>query len=138
MRPSTWTKDYDNRIVKMLREGHSYKSIGDSMGVSKNAVAGRINRMGFGGERTYPPRSAPRRKVNKERPSVPLKADIEPLRVGIQQLKESSCRFIYGYPGTDTYYCGHETEHGQSYCPAHQKIVFKGRRKVIDIYDKAR
>lgn len=39
-----WTPDMDERLAKLLRAGKSAKEIGHALGVSANAVSGRVKR----------------------------------------------------------------------------------------------
>lgn len=41
-----WTKDDDARLRDLLKRGLSYVVIGQELGRSKNAIAGRVNRLG--------------------------------------------------------------------------------------------
>lgn len=123
-----WTPDEDSQLEKLLREGLSASQIGERLGVSRNAVIGRVHRnkalSAIGFERGTPhhkqkPR-APRvpnvRAVNRQRPFKtapmpkldPIKmTNIDRLRfdemrsrekITLVDLKHDECKFAVNDP----------------------------------------
>lgn len=69
MAAATWTADMTDTLQRMWQEGLSCGRIGDRLGVSRNAVAGRISRMRTWGADTAPVRrSEPVTGIKRMRP----------------------------------------------------------------------
>lgn len=70
-----WTQDKIEQLVRLVREGHSFGSIGGIMGVSRCAISGKMLRLGIkslnskgtrvSGDQPRPPASKARQKRDK-------------------------------------------------------------------------
>lgn len=135
---SPWTPERVEQLVALNAEGYSSSVIGAYLGLSRNAVIGRIHRMGIGRGKPVivkareprdgkPMQSAtvlrfrPRPDGYKERA-----AEIVPLGLDLIDLEPDQCRFPYG-DGPFTF-CGHKKQEGSSYCPDHFALTWKESR----------
>lgn len=121
-----WTPDRVKTLMALWAEGISTLEIGRRLGVTKNAVVGKVHRLGLP-KRQSPINSAPRtpRASNKSSepvrmapppPSVPITADM----VKMEELTSGMCNWPEGEPGTDDFrFCGQQVVEGKPYCAAH-------------------
>lgn len=142
-----WTQERSDLCVKLYNEGLSCSVIAGRLGgITRNAVIGKLHRLGLSGTRTYAPI---KRKVDarRERPRKPkpllrgdgrpfapkFKMDVEPLPpeperpaklFAFADLEESQCRYIYGDPkGSEEWgCCGAARMVGSPYCPGHHSV----------------
>jgi len=49
-----WTKSADRQLQRYLHDGLTYQQIAEAMGMSRNAIAGRVHRLDIGGPRSDP------------------------------------------------------------------------------------
>ena len=85
---NAWTEERLAQLRKLWDEGLSISQIGDALGVSRNAIAGKAHRMGL------PKRPSPISKTAKEKkkPAKPKPAaepENLPLRLELRKLKWS-------------------------------------------------
>jgi hypothetical protein len=126
----------------MWNAGESASAIAAVLnGKSRNAVIGKLNRLGdLGGvqarakprapRRAVAPKPAPKRPAVKREPverddlippaPTPLKGKVTLETVGNRQ-----CRFPMGDPrqGSQMPMCGQKTEEGRPYCDAHRRVT---------------
>ncbi|WP_421792722.1 GcrA family cell cycle regulator [Hyphobacterium sp.] len=153
-----WTDDRVELLKKLWAEGHSASQIAKKIGgVTRNAVIGKVHRLGLSGRAT-PSRPASRpARTPKPRVASPAKAkapvqrkpapepvkvlDPEPLPNGefatVLTLKDSMCKWPIGDPASgDFRFCGRRTKAGEAYCEAHAQIAYqpqqKRKRKTTD------
>lgn len=148
----TWTPERDELISKLWEEGKSASEIAHEVGhsVSRNAVIGRIHRLGLSRRRAnYILRPAPKRqrpattrplepkpfKMSKpsavrqllrELPTEPLPAqDATAATVSFNDLEAHHCRAItvehLPFDGDAKIYCGQRKTPGSSYCECHTR-----------------
>lgn len=137
-----WTDEKVCTITRMWGEGHSSATIGREIGKSRNAVIGKLGRMGLIGDadanrQLAKTRTAAckRRQESLARPRAPVpprpipKAKSEPTDgIPLEALTKTTCR----WPLLDNppqLYCGKHTETGQ-YCPEHSKRAFSAGKGV--------
>lgn len=133
-RRSTWTQEASDICKQYWIDGMSAQLIGARMGISRNAVIGRMHRLGL-------TKMGPRR-ANQLKPGRPRKPRLSSLtglpavnghyaplypmpvpqvddiaRVAFEDLEPHHCRFIPHEPKDG--YCGLERVPGSSYCAAH-------------------
>ena len=118
---NAWTEERLAQLRKLWDEGLSISQIGDALGVSRNAIAGKAHRMGL------PKRPSPISKTAKEtkKPAKPKPAaepENLPLRLELRKLKwsRSKCCWPSGDPKLSGFtFCGDAVVPGKPYCLKH-------------------
>ena len=150
----SWTDDRVEILKKLWQDGLSASQIAAQLGgVTRNAVIGKVHRLGLSGRAKSPSSGSPRpRKPRvsgnglRMRPQYRGNAalmldygqeaelDFDPLanvvpmgpRVSILELTEATCRWPMGDPGAqDFVYCGSQTKTALPYCPYHARIAYQ-------------
>ena len=139
---TAWTDERIADMAKWWEEGYSCAQIANKLGnTTRNAVIGKIHRLGLQGSTNRIVRAPKVAKVNKPRlrivasngnsnhfrimqsvESDPLAlrcVEVDPLHTLLLDLEPGACRYPYG-EGPYTF-CGHPAE--RSYCPAHARLV---------------
>jgi len=136
----TWTVQRIEQLKSGVIAGLSCAQIASEIGVSRNAVIGKINRLGLSrGRNPAAPRS--HREFSNRRPQVltqrlALKAlfALEPIAedvvssepCSLLNLAPRKCRWPISGAGTvDFIFCGNTTVDGMSYCAGHARIAYR-------------
>lgn len=150
-----WTDARVARLTELWREGLSASVVAQRLGVSRNAVIGKVHRLGLSktGEHKLarpkpsarpkaPRRTARGRPKAASRPPVPIPApsiDLPGLVDRLEALGARACHFPIGDPKESGFaFCGRLRCHGP-YCAAHAAVAFRpvpsalGRRAVRGI-----
>ena len=151
----SWTEERVERLSKLWMEGRSASRIAAELGngISRNAVIGKIHRLGLSA-RTSPPATA---ETNRERPKAVAKPAMRPPgpveaaqipapkpfaapttvsladvvipfsdRVTIMELRETMCRWPLGDPTSAEFrFCGCRAAASLPYCTAHARVAFQ-------------
>ena len=82
---NVWTDERLDELKKLWAEGLSISQIGEALGVSRNAIAGKAHRMGL------PKRPSPisKSKTEKAEPVIVEEKQDLPLRLELRQLEWS-------------------------------------------------
>ena len=127
-----WPSALEERLKELLdRRDLSASGIANRLGVTKNAVIGKVHRMKLTITNRKPAPPAPARvrvrwPAAKHRPlpvAAPVTPPIEPAPLGlrIEQLESGVCRYPHGdYP--PYLYCGQPTKPDSPYCAFHHRI----------------
>ena len=100
---TTWTPERVDTVTRLWNEGLTTAEIGRAVGMSKNAVVGKVHRIGLQ-KRTSP-------IARKQKPTDVIK---------LEDLKYGMCSWPEGDPGTDAFqFCGKPVTPDKPYCPAH-------------------
>ena len=155
----SWTDERIEQLKTLWGRGMSASDIAEQLGdVSRNAVIGKVHRLGLSGRAKSPSSNAPRpRKVRSsghmirvQRPQVrgntalaydyEVEAEPEMLEIPqeqrktLLQLSEKTCHWPVGDPSTpDFFFCGGESANDQPYCAFHCRVAFQpasDRRRV--------
>ena len=137
----SWTEQEVETAKSMWNAGESASAIAAVLkGKSRNAVIGKLNRLGdLGGvqarakpkapRRAVAPKPAPKRPVVKRDPVrddelVPPAPSMQG-KVTLGTVGHHQCRFPMGDPrlGQDMPMCGQRTDEGRSYCEAHHRVT---------------
>lgn len=113
-------------LYDLNKAGQSYEILASQKGMSRSAVAGKISRWKKQNNIDTDYRS--RKNRTYDGPSNPVKkaevkTTVVPLNIGLEDLKNSQCRYPYG-DGPYTF-CGHPVKEKSPYCTEHHKICFK-------------
>jgi GcrA cell cycle regulator len=154
----SWTDDRVDRLKTLWSEGLSASQIAaDLGGVTRNAVIGKVHRLGLSGRAKPQPQAARPRKsrqpthpmrpaavtmvvgntVLKVAPEIELapRVEIEPeapgaQRVSILTLTEQMCKWPIGDPSrTDFHFCGRRSDSGVPYCSHHSRLAYQPARE---------
>jgi GcrA cell cycle regulator len=137
----TWTPDRIDQLRRLFDAGYTCSQIAYEISVTRNAVIGKISRLGLSrpkgatGERRP---SAPRAKArpNQARILRMLRAEPEPPaeaeessnghRCSLFDLSPQNCRWPIGRPGADDFgFCGSVPVEGLPYCPGHARMAYR-------------
>ena len=121
--PNVWTEDRLIDLTKLWGEGLSITQIGLVLGVSRNAVVGKVHRMGLPKRQSPIVRSdkpkAPRPPIQRRR-AVPLT---------LEQWDRNTCSWPIGDPKTDDFkFCTEQSEPGRPYCTTHCAMAYTTSR----------
>src|SRR5258707_11485615 len=146
----SWTEERVELLKTLWADGLSASQIAAELGgVTRNAVIGKVHRLGLSGRAKSPSSTVPR--VRKARPAsmrprmrfngntalmpsyeAEFETDADPLahvvpmgpRVSITELSEATCRWPIGDPGAEDFaYCGSQTQAALPYCPHHPALA---------------
>jgi GcrA cell cycle regulator len=150
----TWTDERVELLKRLWSEGMSASRIAAELGgISRNAVIGKVHRLGLSGRAKSPSISVPRpRKPRGAGPLMRLgrgvvrgntalalhEGDLEPetalvenvvplaQRCSILDLSDNKCHWPIGDPGaSDFYFCGGKSIEGLPYCGYHCRIAYQ-------------
>ncbi|MBZ8133854.1 GcrA family cell cycle regulator [Afifella sp. IM 167] len=151
----SWTDERVDLLKKLWQEGLSASQIaGELGGVTRNAVIGKIHRLGLSGrgqptstiKRSRRARTAPavrqRRTVTigatalQAEEEIEIAAEVRPThsvvvpiskRLSIEKLTERTCKWPIGDPSEeDFYFCGCDSLEGVPYCEYHAGVAYQG------------
>jgi GcrA cell cycle regulator len=143
----TWTAERVELLKIHFATGLSCREIADNIGVSRNAVIGKLSRLNLTREKAGDARCPARTDAaNRPRPrSVPrlqyrlieAAANDEPIhdaqRCSLLDLSEERCRWPISTPGAaDFCFCGNPPIKGLPYCPGHTRLAYRpGSRQRV-------
>jgi len=151
----SWNDERVETLKKLWAEGFSASQIAAELGgVTRNAVIGKVHRLGLSGRAKSPNSAAPRPR--KPRSATPMlrvsrssvrgntalahafEVDAEPepepvdnvipigQRRSLLELTEETCRWPIGDPGNaDFYFCGGPPVGGLPYCTYHSRVAYQ-------------
>ena len=124
-----WTDERVELLKKLWTEGLSASQIAGRLGgVTRNAVIGKVHRLGlmFGTRGNVALK--PTYEEELELSPAPLKELVIPLneRASILTLKESMCRWPIGDPGEpEFHFCGRKSCASLPYCEHHARMAYQ-------------
>src|SRR5947209_815651 len=151
----TWSDDRVEQLKKLWESGLSASQIAAELGaVTRNAVIGKVHRLGLAGRAKAPSSAAPRARkprahshaLRPGRPSLrgntalaqAYELDFEPQpelidniiplgqRRSLLELNDETCRWPIGDPGqADFFFCGGQTITGLPYCAYHSRVAYQ-------------
>ena len=151
----TWTDDRVERLKKLWADGLSASQIaGELGGITRNAVIGKVHRLGLSGRAKAPSSSVPRQRKPRapsmfraprpmmrgntalampaydyeQEPEPELLENIIPIgqRCTLLELDSEKCHWPIGDPGQpDFFFCGGKTPNGNPYCGYHARIAYQ-------------
>lgn len=150
-----WTDERVELLKKLWADGLSASQIAAELGgITRNAVIGKVHRLGLSGRAKSPASAAPRPRKTRApahmlrvaRPQVrgntalaqayeyepepepELTDNVIPMgqRRTILELTEDTCRWPIGDPGTsDFFFCGGNASSGLPYCAFHSRVAYQ-------------
>jgi len=144
-----WTEERVETLKKLWLDGLSASQIAKQLGgVTRNAVIGKVHRLGLSGRATpsQPQRpvfktpraprpaiaAAPRRTIEPSMPSAPVPAFYveEPGSATVLTLGAHMCKWPIGDPSTDGFtFCGRRSEREGPYCVEHARVAYQPQQK---------
>jgi len=143
---ATWTPERIAQLRSFVDSGLTCSQIAAEIGVTRNAVIGKIHRLGLspGRPAAQPARAAaprgrrppsPRRMlrlVYADAPGIAAAARAESdeiesaQRCSLLELTQNTCRWPVSDPGAaDFSFCGNEAHTGFPYCAAHARMAYR-------------
>jgi GcrA cell cycle regulator len=146
-----WTDERVELLKKLWSDGLSASQIAAELGgITRNAVIGKVHRLGLSGRAKSPSSAAPRpRKARSSghmmrvsRPAMrgntalayDFEAEPEPELIEIPieqrktllQLNDKTCRWPIGDPGSqEFFFCGGDTVNEMPYCSYHSRVAYQ-------------
>jgi GcrA cell cycle regulator len=149
----TWTDERVELLKKLWADGLSASQIAAELGgVTRNAVIGKVHRLGLSGRAKSSSSGAPRQRkprshmMRVSRPAsrganaLALSYDMEPepepelieniiplgQRRTLLELNENTCRWPIGDPATaDFFFCGGKPLNALPYCHYHSRVAYQ-------------
>jgi GcrA cell cycle regulator len=143
----TWTDERVELLKSRFAAGLSCREIACDIGVSRNAVIGKLSRLNLTREKNGDARRAARKDAAKGRrpgsvPRLQYKmlqvlyaeprpaTDNEPIHnehcCSLLELSEQSCRWPISTPGAEDFcFCGNTPLEGLPYCPGHSRLAYR-------------
>ncbi len=150
----SWTDDRVELLTKLWADGLSASQIAKELGgVTRNAVIGKVHRLGLSGRAKAPSSAAKRAKRvprangyatrqsratsrgnGRKNPAIATVSrtaieDLvapEPKKIDLVELSDKRCKWPYGDPATDDFYfCGHASKDEQPYCEYHSALAYQ-------------
>ena len=150
----TWSPERIAQLKSCFNAGMSCSQIAREIGVTRNAVIGKMNRMGLSQPRN-PAAAQARRDAKSARPRTRTRwsafsvadqrtllreafpqARVEeiPIHDGrgctLLELAQDRCRWPINDPGAENFrYCGNEAFAGVPYCTGHARLAYRGSNR---------
>ncbi len=148
----SWTDDRVATLTKLWADGLSASQIAAELGgVTRNAVIGKVHRLGLSG-RAKPANTSARKLKTPTRngggynarprairttggrtaPSAPIRPVIEDIpvpeckKLDLVDLSEKTCKWPHGDPATnDFHFCGNSPKEDAPYCEYHCRMAYQ-------------
>jgi GcrA cell cycle regulator len=151
----SWTDERVETLKKLWMDGHSATQIAAELGeITRNAVIGKVHRLGLSGRAKSPPSAVPRPRKQRsashmlrvarlcvrgtsalakayeldDEPQPALLDDVIPVgqRRNLIELGKHTCRWPIGDPDSaDFFFCGGPTTTSLPYCPHHARVAYQ-------------
>jgi GcrA cell cycle regulator len=139
----TWTEERLELLKSCFEAGLSCREIADRIGVSRNAVIGKISRLNLKRQKAGPVRKEAARAASG-RPALRFRRQFlraittasdmpepeAPVHNGhtcsLFELSAQTCRWPISTPGADDFcFCGNQPVQGLPYCPGHSRLAYR-------------
>lgn len=122
-----WTAEKIKLLKKLWLKGKSTIEIGRELGMSKNAVVGKVHRLELAA-RPSPIKKSQKQADGKQKQGKPV---LKQTKISLMDLKLTSCRWPMGDPKDDDFhFCGADTVTGKPYCSEHCKIAYTSLKEL--------
>jgi GcrA cell cycle regulator len=127
-----WLADRIERLKALWTRGLTASEIGNELGVSRNAVIGKIHRLkGYesarkpaGNKHARPPPKPPTMPAQPKPPPRRVVLNVPFLNLTIDELKAGVCRYPHG-EAAPYRFCGGPTAEGSPYCALHRRMTLQ-------------
>ena len=146
----TWTDERIELLKTHFEAGLSCRQIAGEIGVSRNAVIGKLSRLNLTREKKVAVRRDPAKKpqskslprlhyrlLRKLFTEVPPAQSNQPIdseqRCSLLELSEERCRWPINTPGEQDFcFCGNQPLEGMPYCAGHTRLAYQaGSRQRV-------
>jgi GcrA cell cycle regulator len=145
----TWTTERVELLKSHFEAGRTCREIAVSIGVSRNAVIGKLSRLGLTrGEFNAEARPAKKERTSKSVPRlqyqmlrtvyedgepVPSAPVVSEQRCSLLELSKQRCRWPISTPGAEDFcFCGNTPLEGAPYCAGHTRLAYRsGSRQRV-------
>jgi GcrA cell cycle regulator len=144
----TWTPERVEQLKSYFEAGLSCRDIAVNIGVSRNAVIGKLSRLSL--TRTDPEerrlrrrkattgatrRPTPNQQLLMLRDAYPQQADGAPIvsanNCSLLELSEQRCRWPISSPGAEDFcFCGNTPLGGMPYCSGHYRLAYQSGTRL--------
>ena len=152
----SWTDERVELLKKLWSDGLSASQIAAELGgITRNAVIGKVHRLGLPGRTKFPLRGARGEQKQKPKPkrlvkrfsnhsnrfdvvdiNAPAPLPMMPLpqigarRLTLLQLDNSTCHWPFGEPQSpDFFFCGGDAVEGKPYCAQHCRVAYQPAKR---------
>ena len=125
-----WDEDKLNKLRKLWDDGLPITKIGNEIGVSRNAIAGKAHRMGLPKRNSPISKSGDPRKNQQSNNSENSK--VLPLKIMLRDVEWSRnrCCWPIGDPKLHGFaFCGTSIIPGRPYCEEHSNLAYTNTRE---------
>ncbi|MFT4117382.1 GcrA family cell cycle regulator [Bradyrhizobium sp.] len=151
--PPTWTDERIELLRQHFEAGLSCREIAADIGVSRNAVIGKLSRLNLtrgrpAEERRHRDRNSASPRASRAVPRLQYEmlatiygetggpSIAEPIdeanRCSLLELAENRCRWPISTPGADDFcFCGNASPDGQPYCAGHSRLAYRPAARVM-------
>jgi GcrA cell cycle regulator len=142
----TWTSERVELLKRHFEEGLSCREIAAHIGVSRNAVIGKLTRLGLtrGATNTELRTTKPRAAKSSPRQQYQILQAVytngQPVCDGpvaseqpcsLYELSEERCRWPISTPGAEDFcFCGNMPVDGLPYCSGHTRLAYRSGARV--------
>ena len=131
---TAWTPERVATVTRLWNEGLTTAEIGRTIGMSKNAVVGKVHRL------QLPSRPSPIRqgksaseKVQRERAPVAVVAQMKAPQTLHPAIGSAACKWPIGHPDeAGFHFCGANALVGKPYCPDHYRRAYVAAKPRSD------
>ena len=146
MNQMNWSDERVEQLKSLWTEGLSASQIARALGgVTRNAVIGKVHRLGLAGraspsrsERPRMPMAPKAPSVRSHVPAVPV-VEEDPLQLEdgshatVLTISDRMCRWPIGDPAaTEFHFCGRSPKAGSPYCEAHARKAYQPQQARRD------
>jgi GcrA cell cycle regulator len=143
MNQVNWSEDRVEQLKALWTEGLSASQIARALGgVTRNAVIGKVHRLGLAG-RASPSRSerprvslSPKTHVARSHTPPPPVVEEDPITLDdgnfatVLTISDRMCRWPIGDPsGSEFHFCGRAPKLGSPYCEAHARKAYQPQQQ---------
>ena len=126
----SWPSERIELLKNLCRRNWSPRQIAERLGMTRNAVIGKANRLGMPIYQK-PPKPPPPKQTKPPPPPPPI-IDVAPtppkfLGLSLMQLRETSCRYPHGEVPPFSF-CGQPQQDGSAYCGFHRRLCVQSAR----------
>jgi GcrA cell cycle regulator len=136
---TTWTNERTEQLKSHFDAGFSCAEIARRIGATRNAVIGKLNRLGLSRPKNVlarVPEAGAAARFRRPRLVAALRADpyaaideappASAERCSLLDLTAAKCRWPLGDPSSDTFrFCGNKQLAGFPYCATHARMAYR-------------